>query len=137
MLARNPGTTCEPSPGMEQCKCHGCRDDPRIATDAIRYWEPRRAVYNVMLAAIVVIYFAIGLPLSKQILTVNFVLILFLLAVLANVCYCAVYVVDIFAQTSGFRGLWQRYRWILFVVGTVFAGIITRFWSIAFFTTSG
>ena len=104
------------------------------ATDAIRYWEPRRVVYNAVLAAIVITYFAIGLPSSKQLLNLNFVLFLFLLAVLANVCYCAAYLVDIFAQTSGFRELWQRYRWLLFVVGTVFAGIITRFWSLAFFT---
>ena len=80
------------------------------ATDAIRYWEPRRVVYNAVLAAIVITYFAIGLPSSKQLLNLNFVLFLFLLAVLANVCYCAAYLVDIFAQTSGFRELWQRYR---------------------------
>jgi hypothetical protein len=104
------------------------------ATDAIRYWEPRRIVYDLVLAAIVLIYFAIGLPLSKQLLNVDFVLFLFLLAVLANVCYCAVYFVDIFAQTSGFREAWQRYRLILFLVGTAFAGVITRFWAMAFFT---
>ena len=103
------------------------------ATDSIRYWEPRRIVYNVVLAAIVVVYYWMGLPLSKQLLTLNFVLFLFLLAVLANVCYCVAYAVDIFAQTSGFRDLWQRIRWVLFLIGLLFAGIITRFWSMALF----
>jgi len=103
------------------------------ATDAIRYWEPRRIVYNVVLAVIVLTYFVMGLPLTKQLLTVNFVLFFFLLAVLANVAYCAAYAVDIFAQTSGFRELWQKSRWVLFVIGVAFAGVITRFWSIALF----
>ena len=57
------------------------------ATDAIRYWEPRRILYNLVLAAIVLTYFAMGLPATKGLLTVNFVLMLFLLAVLANVAY--------------------------------------------------
>lgn len=102
------------------------------ATDAIRYWEPRRIVYNLVLAVIVLMYFVMGMPLTKQLLTVNFVLFFFLLAVLANVAYCAAYAVDIFAQTSGFRELWQKFRWVLFVIGVAFAGVITRFWSTLF-----
>jgi len=104
------------------------------ATDAIRYWEPRRVLYNLVLAGIVLIYFSLGLPATKELLTVNFVLVLFLLAVLANVAYCAAYAVDIFAQVSGFRELWQRYRWVLFLTGVAFAGVITRFWSLALFS---
>jgi hypothetical protein len=103
------------------------------ATDAIRYWEPRRILYNLVLAAIVITYFAMGLPATKPLSTVNLVLVLFLLAVLANVAYCAAYAVDIFAQTSGFRELWQRFRWVLFLIGLAFASIITRFWSMALF----
>ncbi len=72
-------------------------------TDSIRYWEPRRIVYNLLLAVTVVIYYVRGLPFSKSVLTLNFVLILFVLAVIANVAYCAAYLVDIFAQGSGFR----------------------------------
>jgi hypothetical protein len=103
------------------------------ATDAIKFWEPWRIFYNLALAAIVVIYFAIGYPLSKSELTIDFCLGLFLLAVVANVAYCAAYIVDIFAQASGFRGVWQRYRKILFVIGTVFAAIITRFIAMGMF----
>jgi hypothetical protein len=103
------------------------------ATDAIRYWEPRRILYNLVLAAIVLTYFVSGLPATRQLLTVNFFLLLFLLAVLANVAYCAAYAVDIFAQVSGFRELWQSVRWVLFAIGVAFAGVITRFWSMALF----
>jgi len=105
-------------------------------TDAIRYWEPRRLIYNAVLAAIVLFYFARGYPASKSILTVNLSLLMFLLAVLANVAYCAAYVPDVFAQLSGFRDLWRKFRWAIFVVGLLFAGVITRFWAIGFFDLS-
>jgi len=97
------------------------------ATDAIKFWEPWRLAYNLALTTIVVICFVVSYPLSKRVLSLDLCLALFLLAVVANVAYCAAYVVDIFAQASGFRQLWQRYRWLLFAIGTTFAGIVTRF----------
>ena len=97
------------------------------ATDAIKFWERARILYNLVLAAIVVGYFVAGYPFSKGTLSFNSLLGLFLLAVIANVAYCAAYIVDIFAQLSGFRELWQRSRWLLFSIGTIFAAIITRF----------
>lgn len=97
------------------------------ATDAIRYWELRRLPYNVVLAAVVLIYFGLNYPKSLDVLSVDLALGLFLLAVMANVVYCAAYVVDIFAQASGFREAWRNYRWALFGIGTLFAAVITRF----------
>ncbi|MGO9591147.1 MAG: hypothetical protein ACLP3K_14015 [Candidatus Acidiferrales bacterium] len=106
------------------------------ATDAIRYWEPLRLVYNLALAIVVLSYFWIGYPASKSVLSLNLALIIFLLAVLANVAYCAAYVVDVFAQASGYRELWRRYRWTLFAIGTLFAGVITRFVAMGIFQAS-
>jgi hypothetical protein len=54
--------------------------------------------------------------------------------VIANIAYCAAYIVDIFAQASGFREPWRRYRKILFVIGTLFATIITRFVAMGMFS---
>ena len=105
-------------------------------TDAIRFWEPRRLVYNAVLVATVLIYFALSYPASKAQLTLDGAQGVFILAVLANVAYCAAYVPDIFAQISGYRELWQRYRWILFVIGVLFAGIITRFVAMGMFVGS-
>ena len=99
----------------------------------LQFWEPLRLLYNLILTAIVITYFAIGYPLSKADLSVDFCLGLFLLAVIANVAYCAAYIVDIFAQASGFRETWQRYRKLLFVIGTLFAAIITRFVAMSLF----
>jgi len=101
------------------------------ATNAIKYWEPRRILYNFVLAAIVVIYFMKGLPQSRQLLTFDLFLLLFVLAVLANVAYCAAYVVDVFAQGTALRDRWLKYRWLLLAIGICFAAVLTRFWALA------
>jgi hypothetical protein len=69
-------------------------------------------------------------------MTLNGILVLFILAVLANVCYCAAYLGDLFVQFSGFKQGWQRWRWLLFVIGTIFAAAITRFFALGFFSAS-
>ena len=104
-----------------------------MVTEAIRYWEPRRLVYNGALALVVIGYFCAGLPESKATVTFNGLLFLFILAVLANLCYCAAYAADLFAQFSGFRDLWLRYRGLLLALGILFAAVITRFLALAFF----
>jgi uncharacterized membrane protein len=102
-------------------------------SNAIRYWEPRRIVYNLVLAVIVVVHFAHGLPFSKSTLQFNSLLFLFALAVLANVAYCAAYIPDVFAQMSGLRDSWLRFRWVLFVIGLAFAAILAHFFSLSMF----
>jgi hypothetical protein len=102
-------------------------------TDAIAFWEPRRVIYNLVLALVVVIYFVVGYPASKAVLSIDFALGLFLLAVVANVAYCAAYLADVFVQVSGFREIWQRSRWVLFVIGTTVAAVITRFIAMGMF----
>src|SRR2546423_1595431 len=76
-------------------------------SDAIRFWEPRRLVYNALLSVIVLFYFFRAYPASKAVLTLDSILGLFLLAVLANVAYCSAYVADAFAQWSSYRDLWR------------------------------
>jgi hypothetical protein len=102
--------------------------------NAIRYWELRRILYNLLLAVIVVVHFVIGMPFSRTALHFNSLLLLFVLAVLANVAYCAAYVPDIFAQMSSLRDSWLRYRWLLFVIGLAFAAVLTHFWSPGLFS---
>ena len=103
------------------------------ATSAIRYWEPRRAIYNLALVAVVVITFCLNLPASKAAFTIDSVLWLFLLAVLANVAYCAAYPVDLFVQASAFREQWQQFRWLLFALGLAFAGVLSRYFAMGLF----
>ncbi len=101
--------------------------------DAIRDWEPRRILYNLLLAAIVVAHFVKELPFSKTVVQFNSLLLLFVLAVLANVAYCAAYVPDVFAQMSSMRNSWLRHRWALFIVGLALAAVLTHLWSLAMF----
>jgi len=107
-----------------------------IATDAISYWEPRRIIYNLILGLIVMGYFVAGLPYSRDNVSFDSILGFFVLAVLANIAYCAAYPVDVFAQLSGFRDLWRRFRWILLFVGIAFAAIITRIFAMSFTNAS-
>jgi hypothetical protein len=93
-------------------------------TQAIRYWEPRRLLSNAVLLIVVAAVFMLGLPISRSQLDVNLLLFLFIMAVLANVGYCACYIVDVAAQASDFRIIWMRFRWMLFVVGLAFAGVL-------------
>ena len=100
---------------------------PTYATDAIKFWEPGRILYNLALAAVVIIHFIARYPASRAALSLDLALGTFLLAVIANVAYCAAYIVDLFAQASGFRNLWRQYRWIVLAIGTAFAAVITHF----------
>ena len=92
------------------------------------------AIGNAVLALVVVTYFALNWPLSRTVVSFDSVFLLFVLAVFANICYCAAYLGDIFVQLSGFRQVWQNWRWLLFVIGLAFAAIITRWFAIVIFT---
>jgi len=107
-----------------------------LTTDALRYWEFRRLFYNALLAVILLGHFAASWPASRVPVTVEGVLGLFLLAVMANVAYSAVYVADVFIQFSGFRTSRSRWRWVLLLVGFAFAAVLTHFFSTGIFDDS-
>jgi hypothetical protein len=52
---------------------------------------------------------------------------MFVLGVIANVAYCAVYAIDLFVQFSGLDAAWRVGRVVLLIVGTAFAAAITHF----------
>lgn len=104
-----------------------------LITDAIRYWEPRRIAYNAVLALVVLAVFALNWPQSRSEVSLDLAQGLFILAVLANVAYCAAYVVDVPVQMSAFAAKWKRYRWVLFGIGVLFAAVITRFFATGMF----
>jgi hypothetical protein len=102
--------------------------------DALRYWEPRRVVYNTVLALVVLGHFVAALPVSTEKLSVDVVLGLFVLAVGANICYCVVYLVDLFVQFAGLQGPWRRGRVALLVIGTALGAVIAHFIAKEFFS---
>jgi hypothetical protein len=104
------------------------------AADALRYWEPRRAIYNLALALVVLGHFAAAWPSSGEKLSLDVALGVFLLAVLANIVYCAVYPVDLFVQFAGLQGPWRRGRVALLVIGTALGAVLTHFVASQFFS---
>src|SRR5215203_4869639 len=78
--------------------------------NALRYWEPRRLVFNGVLALVVLAHFIVWWPGSRAKLTFDLALGVFLLAVLANIAYCAAYLGDLFVQFSGLHEPWKRGR---------------------------
>jgi len=110
---------------------------PREAVaDALPYWEPRRIIYNVAVAAVVAGHFAAAWPASSATLTVNLLLGLFLLALLANICYCAVHAVDLFVQLSGLQESRSKGRIDVLIVGTAFGAVIAHFFATNMFASS-
>jgi hypothetical protein len=97
-------------------------------TSAGRFWEPRRIVYNLLLAAIVVIWLLATWPHFRAAMTLPSFLPLAVLALLANVCYSAAYLLDVPMQRSGFSAIWDRKRWIIWSLGTLFAILVENYW---------
>ena len=97
-------------------------------SDALRFWEPRRLPYNLVLTVVVLLWVSVTWPHFRPALTLSSFLIFAVLAFLANLCYCAAYFVDILLQLSDFRDLWRRRRWILWLLGMLLALLFENYW---------
>ena len=100
----------------------------QIFADSLRFWELRRLFYNLVLFTVVVTWVAATWPHFRPMIEVHSLLLLAILALLANACYCAAYLVDIPLQCSALNDLWRRRRWILWVVGTLLAILLANYW---------
>lgn len=96
--------------------------------DAARYWEPRRIAYNAVLAAVVAAWVFASWPHFRPALTLQSLLLMLVLAAIANVCYCSAYLVEIAAWSSRFRAQWLKRRGILWLAGTLVAGVFACYW---------
>lgn len=110
-----------------------------IISDTIRYWEVKRILYNIILFSIILILFCININFNNfeflelvELLTRPFI-ILFKLAIVANILYCSAYVFDVFIQLSNYRDSWLKHRWILFLSGTTFASILAAWHTVILF----
>ncbi len=96
-----------------------------VAGNAIHYWERRRLIYNLVFTSVVLVQgIASGTVISRW-FDVGMAFAYVVLAVVANLLYCAAHVVDVFMQLSNLRAAWLENRWMLFVTGTGFAALIT------------
>lgn len=95
---------------------------------AAQWWEPRRILYNIVLAAVFVALTVRTWPRLQPELNSSAILPLIVLALLANLCYSAAYVVDLaifFAPAPTHRNSW---RWVLWSAGTSFAMFFETYW---------
>jgi|HubBroStandDraft_6_1064221.scaffolds.fasta_scaffold189461_1 hypothetical protein len=118
-------TPSTPSPSLTNSPSGPFRP---ILSDAIHFWEPRRLYYNLVLTAAAFTWVAATWPHFRPAFTLVSLPPLTVLALLANVCYCAAYLVDIPMQQSTLSTAWKRYRWILWLVGTLFALLLANYW---------
>lgn len=96
--------------------------------EALRYWETRRIPYNIVLLAATVCWFLATWPHFRTALTLHSLLLFVILGGIANVCYCAAYLVDLPLQPSAAGAVWRRRRWALWLVGTLFAILLSSYW---------
>jgi len=102
--------------------------------DALRYWEPRRVLYNGLLTAVALSWVVLTWPRFRPIQLLGIpsgdtqpaLIILVVLAFLANVCYCAAYLMDVPLQLT--FATWRKYRWALLLTGTLFAILVENYW---------
>jgi hypothetical protein len=99
-----------------------------LLADAMRFWEPRRLIYNLVLFAVAMIWLVASWPHFRPAMTLSSLLILTVLALLANVCYCTAYLLDIPMQLSSAGAVLRRQRWGLWLVGTLFAIVFENYW---------
>jgi hypothetical protein len=93
---------------------------------AARFWERGRLTYNLALTATAIVWFA-QWPHVTQAIKPSDAGRLMVLALLANLCYCAAYLIDLAIQQLP-NLQWTRYRWILFALGTLFAVLLESYW---------
>jgi hypothetical protein len=96
--------------------------------DAARFWEPRRVLYNIILASVTVTWILATWPHFRPAFTLPALLQLGLLGLIANVLYCAAYLIDLPMQHTPFAAFWKRTRVILFIIGTLLAFVMTNYW---------
>ncbi len=99
-----------------------------VFADSVRFWEPPRLLYNVVLAVVVLIWLLATWPHFRAMLTLQSLLLLVVLGLIANVCYCAAYLIDIPLQFSSFGSTWKRLRWGLWAFGMLLAIVLANYW---------
>jgi hypothetical protein len=101
---------------------------PNPWRDALHFWEPRRLLYNLVLAAVVVTWIVATWPHFRPVFTLFDLLRLTILGLIANALYCAAYFIDLPLQHSSFGPQWRSGRWALWLIGMLLAFLLTNYW---------
>ena len=96
--------------------------------DAARFWEKGRIWYNGVLCIVVGLWLALTWPHFRPAMNLAALGKMTVLALLANVCYCAAYMAEFFIQGAAASTLWRRFRVVLWIVGMLFALVLENYW---------
>jgi DNA-binding HxlR family transcriptional regulator len=96
--------------------------------DAARFWERQRFWYNGVLLAVVVLWVALTWPHFRPALSFVALGKMAVLAVLANLCYCAGYAMEGFIQPLVEQIYWRRLRWTVWTAGVLLAILLSNYW---------
>ncbi len=99
-----------------------------LLSSSARFWEPRRILYNLILLAVCLVWLVAYWPHFRPALHLDTLVPMTVLALFANLCYSAAYLVDVPLLTSTARATWPSRRWILWLVGTLFAILLANYW---------
>ena len=89
--------------------------------NAARFWERQRVWYNAVLLLTVVLWVGFTWPHFRPAMNLGALGKMTVLALLANLCYCAGYAMEGFIQPLVQQAYWRRLRWVVWVVGMLFA----------------
>ncbi|MGC2447343.1 MAG: hypothetical protein WA477_06850 [Candidatus Sulfotelmatobacter sp.] len=102
---------------------------PRVdLKDAARFWERQRLWYNGVLLLIIVLWVGLTWPHFRPAMNLLALGKMTVLAVLANLCYCAGYAMEGFIQVPVPQAYWRRIRWVVWVAGMLFAILLANYW---------
>jgi len=96
--------------------------------EAARFWEPRRIWYNGVLCLAVVLWVVLTWPHFRPALNLVALGKMLVLALLANICYCAGYVAELFMQPVVPQAYRRRVRWAVWVIGILLAILLENYW---------
>ncbi len=95
---------------------------------ARRFWEPQRVIYNLVLTIIMAFWVLFTWPHFRPAINLNALLLLIVLAALANICYSAAYFVELTIRGSANSVNLNRQRWLLWSMGMIFAVVLENYW---------
>lgn len=96
--------------------------------DAARFWEPGRLLYNAILTTVVLLWIVLTWPHFRPALTLGSFEAFVVLGLLANLCYSAAYVAELFMQPIFPIPRWRLFRRALWLLGMLFALLLENYW---------
>ena len=96
--------------------------------DAARFWEKHRLWYNALLFLVLILWVVFTWPHFRPAMNLVALGKMTILALLANLVYCAGYVTEGFVQPLVQRAYWRRMRLVVWVGGMLLALVLANYW---------